>query len=63
MQDSKAWARLVVNLLCSLEELSEAEVSASSAEEAQRIDAEMVADPESEISAEDVFRGARSLFQ
>ena len=61
--DPKARARLAGKLLSSLDELSEAEVSALWAEEAQRRDAEMDANPESEIPAEDVFREARSFFQ
>lgn len=61
--DPKTRARLAGKLLNSLEELSEEEVSRMWAEEAQRRDAEMDADPASELSAEDVFRDARSRFK
>lgn len=61
--DPKARARLAEKLLNSLEELSEEEVTRMWAEEAQRRDAEMDADPGSELPAEDVFRDARSRFR
>jgi hypothetical protein len=61
--DAKSRARLANKLLKSLEESSEEEVSRLWAEEAQRRDAEMDADPESELPAEDVFRDARSRFK
>lgn len=61
--DPKARARLAEKLLNSLEELSEEEVTRIWAEEAQRRDAEMDADPGSELPAEDVFRDARSRFR
>ena len=61
--DAKSRARLANKLLKSLEEPSEEEVSRLWAEEAQRRDAEMDADPESELPAEDVFRDARSRFK
>ena len=56
--DPKDRARLAGKLLNSLEELSEEEVNRMWAEEAQRRDAEMDADPGSELPAEDVFRDA-----
>ena len=55
-------ARLAGRYLTSLEELSEVEVSTLWAEEAERRDAELDADPESELPVEDVFREARSKF-
>ena len=58
--DPKSRARLAGKLLNSLEELSEDEVTQLWAEEAQRRDAQMDADPDSELPAEDVFREARS---
>ncbi|MEK7409358.1 MAG: addiction module protein [Acidobacteriota bacterium] len=58
--DPKARARLARKLLSSLEELSEQEVAQLWAEEAQRRDAEMDADPDSELPAEDVLREAWS---
>lgn len=58
--DAKSRARLAGKLLNSLEELSEQEVTKLWAEEAQRRDARMDADPDSEFPAEDVFREARS---
>ncbi len=58
--DAKSRARLAGKLLNSLEELSEQEVTRLWAEEAQRRDAQMDADPDSEFPAEDVFREARS---
>lgn len=53
-------AKLVGKLLNSLERLSKQEVSQLWAEEARCRDAEMDADPKSEIPAEDVFREAGS---
>ena len=58
--DPKARARLAGKLLESLEDLSEEENARLWAEEAQRRDAEMDADPDSGIPAGDVFREARS---
>ena len=60
--DPEIRAGLAGRQLNSLEGLSEAEVSALWAEEAQRRDTELDADPESELPAEDVFREARSKF-
>ena len=58
--DPKARARLAGKLLESLENLSEEENTRLWAEEAQRRDVEMDADPNSGISAADVFREARA---
>lgn len=58
--DPKARARLAQKLLGSLEELSEEECAQLWAEEAQRRDAQMDAESESERAADDVFREARS---
>jgi hypothetical protein len=58
--DPKARARLAGKLLKSLEDLSEEENAMLWAEEANRRDAEMDADPDSGISAADVFREARA---
>lgn len=58
--DPKARARLAGKLLKSLEDLSEEENSRLWAEEAQRRDAEMDADPDSGIPAADVFSEARA---
>jgi putative addiction module component (TIGR02574 family) len=58
--DPKSRARLAGKLLNSLEELSEEEVTQLWAEEAQRRDAQMDADPDSDLPAEYVFREARS---
>jgi len=58
--DPKARARLAGKLLESLEDLSEEENAMIWAEEAKRRDAEMDADPDSGISAADVFREARA---
>ena len=61
--DPKARATLAGKLLSSLEELSEEEVTQLWAEEAQRRDAQMDTDPDSELPAEDVFREAWSGFK
>lgn len=61
--DPKARARLAGKLLSSLEELSEQEVTQLWAEEAERRDAQMDTDPDSELPAEDVLREARSAFK
>lgn len=58
--DPKARARLAQKLLGSLEELSEEECARLWAEEGQRRDAQMDAEPESRRPAHDVFREARS---
>ena len=58
--DPKARARLAGKLLKSLEDLSEEENARLWAEEAQRRDAEMDADPDSGIPAVDVFSEARA---
>lgn len=58
--DPKARARLAGKLLESLEDLSEEEKARLWAEEAKRRDAEIDADPDSDISAADVFREARA---
>jgi putative addiction module component (TIGR02574 family) len=58
--DPKARARLAQRLLGSLEELSEEECAQLWAEEAQRRDAQMDAEPESGHPADNVFREARS---
>jgi hypothetical protein len=58
--DPKARARLARKLLTSLEDLSEEESARLWAEEAQRRDAEMDANPDSGIPATDVFREARA---
>jgi len=61
--DPKARARLAGKLLNSLEELSEEEVTQLWAKEAQRRDAQMDTDPDSELPAEDVLREAWSAFK
>jgi len=61
--DPKARARLAGKLLNSLEELSEEEVTQLWAEEAQRRDAQMDTNPDSELPAEDVLREAWSAFK
>ena len=61
--DAKSRARLAGKLLNSLEELSEKEVTQLWVEEAQRRDAQMDADPNSELPVEDVFRDVRSSFK
>ena len=61
--DPKARARLAGKLLSSLEELSEQEVALLWAEEAQRRDAQLDADPDSELPAEEVLRELRSSFK
>lgn len=58
--DPKARARLAGKLLESLENLSEEENARLWAEEAQRRDAEMDANPDSRCSAAEVFRDARA---
>ena len=58
--DPKARARLAGRLLESLEELSEAENQQVWAEEAQRRDAELDADPSAEIAGDQVFRESRA---
>jgi hypothetical protein len=58
--DPKARARLAGKLLKSLEDLSEEENARLWAEEAQRRDAEMDADPDLGIPAADVFSEARA---
>lgn len=58
--DPKARARLAGKLLESLESLSEKENVRLWAEEAQRRDAEMDANPGSSCSATEVFREARA---
>lgn len=61
--DPKSRAKLAGKLLNSLEgieELPEEEVTPLWAEEARRRDADMDADPDSELPAEDVFREVRS---
>ncbi|MGH7234840.1 MAG: addiction module protein [Nitrospiraceae bacterium] len=58
--DPKARARLAGKLLESLENLSEAENARLWAEEAQRRDAEMDANPDSRCSADKVFSDARA---
>ena len=58
--DPKARARLAGKLLESLEDLSEEENARLWAEEAQRRDAEMDANPDSGCPAEEVFRDART---
>lgn len=58
--DPKARARLAGKLLESLEELSEEENTRLWAEEAQRRDAEMDANPNAGCSADQVFRDARA---
>ena len=61
--DPKSRAKLAGTLLSSLEGLSEDEVTQVWAEEAQRRDAEMNADPHSELPAEGVFREISSSFR
>jgi hypothetical protein len=58
--DPKARARLAGKLLESLETLSEKEATQVWAQEAQRRDAELDADPGAARQADDVFRTARS---
>jgi putative addiction module component (TIGR02574 family) len=58
--DPKDRARLATKLLHSLEEFSEQELTQVWSEEAQRRNAELDADPDAEIPAEQVFREARS---
>jgi hypothetical protein len=58
--DAKARARLAGRLLESLENLSEEENAQLWAEEAQRRDADLDADPTSGRPADDVLREARS---
>jgi putative addiction module component (TIGR02574 family) len=58
--DPKARARLATKLIQSLDGLSGEELTQVWAEEAHRLDADLDADPDSEISAENVFREARS---
>lgn len=59
--DPKARARLAGKLLESLENLSEEEKARLWAEEAQRRDAEIDANPDSRCSAAKVFRDARAM--
>jgi putative addiction module component (TIGR02574 family) len=59
--DSKSRARLAGKLLDSLEYPSEAENEKLWIEEAQRRNAQMDADPDSGIPADDLFREARYL--
>jgi hypothetical protein len=58
--DTKSRARLAEKLIKSLDALSDAENAELWAEEAQRRDAEMDADPSIGRSAEEVMRDARS---
>jgi hypothetical protein len=58
--DPKCRARLAERLLGSLEELSDEERAQLWAEEAQRRDVQMDAEPESGRPAAEVFREARS---
>lgn len=58
--DPRSRARLAEKLIRSLDALPDAENAKLWAEEAQRRDAEMDADPTIGRSAEDVFREARS---
>ena len=58
--DPGSRARLAEKLIRSLDSLPDAENAKLWAEEAQRRDAEMDADPSIGRSAEDVFRNARS---
>lgn len=58
--DPKARARLAGKLLESLEDLSEDENARLWAEEAQRRDAEMDANPNAGFPADEVFREARA---
>lgn len=58
--DPKSRARLAEKLLASLEDLSEEENARLWAEEAQRRSVEMDVQPESAVSAKDVFREARA---
>jgi hypothetical protein len=58
--DPKARARLATRLLQSLEPFSDEELVQVWAEEAQRRDVELDADPDAEISAEQAFREARA---
>ena len=58
--DPKDRARLATKLLHSLEEFSEQDLTQVWSEEAQRRNAELDADPDAEIPAEQVFREARS---
>jgi putative addiction module component (TIGR02574 family) len=58
--DPKARARLATKLLQSLEKLPEEELTQVWAEEAQRRDADLDADPDAALPSNDVFREARS---
>ena len=58
--DPKSRARLAGKLVSSLEDLSEAENARRWAEEAQRRAVEMDVQPESAVSAKDVFCEARA---
>lgn len=58
--DPRARARLAGKLLESLEDLSEEENARLWAEEAQQRDAEMDANPNSAVPAEEVFRDVRA---
>jgi putative addiction module component (TIGR02574 family) len=58
--DPKARARLATRLLQSLEEFSDEELVQVWAEEARRRDANLDADPDTGIPAEQAFREARS---
>ena len=58
--DPKSRARLAGKLLAGLEDLSEEENARLWAEEAQRRSAEMDVQPESAVSAKDMFREARA---
>lgn len=58
--DPKDRARLATKLIHSLEEFSEQDLTQVWSEEAQRRNAELDADPDAEIPAEQVFREARS---
>ena len=58
--DPKDRARLATKLLQSLEEFSEQQLAQVWSEEARRRNAELDADPDAEIPAEQVFREARS---
>ena len=58
--DPKARARLAGKLLESLEALSEPEIAQQWAEEAERRNADLAAQPESGSAAADVLRDARA---